>query len=961
MKLAFSSSSRPGGAKIFVLLCLILIPFVTVATDSIAIFTGEVVNPPPQVDATNFLNEGTWDISTPAPFETANTLNYTNEGSMVGSVGWSFGLSPANTGPQGMSASFFNDSPATIQANDGLVANPSDGYANYLVSYLLVSATNIVNKGTLMAGAGGEIVLTGTNVTLARSDLEITPIQGVGSGLGGTNFTPDVATYSLFWANATNTQNLVSSDLWNGTNVSLLSFLVNGNVFNVSSSSSITNVDNFNGLCGASNVLVKSVQFYPAPGSDSTNVAASITNIVYTNLTGTVSMTNIITLNQAVFLNIVDSNITGQVRFSPSLSPTNYGLTVAVRLAATSTNVFTQLPQTSAIYLVDTLVSATNNGLLPDLTFDPYYECSSTVFRPANYGVSRTDSGGYFANGSPGGGLPPANFFYNPNFSNAVVQADYAAYAAYIDNVTADQQAGTIVTNLGGRIIITADNLDLTRAGLSAQGDIMIQANNLIGSTGAVVSCQNLSFNLGSQSGYLNFTNLAGLTTSRLQGNVAVYSYAWTNGLILVLPDYTNTPTTNIVPVEFYAMVVDASSLSSTVPVTVQNLILNSTNMVVSDSVNVDQTLGLNGQSFTLLGAIYLSSPLLDWTYASAPSLLYFTNDGTLYIPNDAHFGDDGPTNYATFVNNDTGTIYAGSQTIDSDVLDLYGIDETAFGPFSATTGSGILNGALIFSAQDIRFAANSLQINQSTLEAAGALGFTVTNSLSDSGSGSGNLFSCENGFNLFSWPAGATGDLLGTTFRTTAVARQSVTHTWAAQDLGATVAGFANNAAIDNLVLIAGGNGGSFQEPQFVFSGTGAHNGLYVNYLDLSHLTNYNFLDGQLVSISPNLTIYFAGASTNPAALDGQFGGHLRYVSGFVNKTAPPGNTTLSGGVYNNNNGAFQFSITSGSGQTNIIQISTNLVNWTSIYTNIGSFMFTDPIATNYPSRFYRVLVPSP
>ncbi|MGD1088590.1 MAG: hypothetical protein ABR955_07665, partial [Verrucomicrobiota bacterium] len=602
MKLAFYSSTLPGGAKIFVLLCLALIPFVAAATQPIAIFTGQIGNPPPQVDATNFLNEGTWDISTPAPFETANTLNYTNEGSMVGSVGWSFGLSPATTGPQGMSASFFNDSPATIQADDGFIANPSDGYADYLVSYLSVSATNIVNKGALSAGAGGEIVLTGSNVTLTSSDVEITPIQGVGSPIGGTNFTPDVSTYSLFWGTnsqdlitsttGTNSQNMISSGLWNGTNVSAFSYLVDGNVFNVPSSSNIpkvNSVDNVNDACGANNVAVESVQFTPAAGSDSTNVAASVTNIVYTNLTGTVSMTNVITVNQAVFLNIEDPNITGQVRFSPSTIPTNTALTVAVRLAMTATNALTQLPQTSAIYLVDRLVSATNSGLIPSSTlYDPYYECSSAVFRPANYTVSRTDSGGYFADGSPGSGLPPANFFYNPNFSNAVVQANYAAYAAYIDDVTSDQQSGTVVTNLGGRIIINADNLDLNRAGLSAQGEIMIQANNLISSTGAVVSCQNLSFNLGSPGGYLNFTNLAALTTSKLQGNIAAYSFVWTNGLTVMLPNYTNTPPmiTNIVPVVFYAMIVDASSLSSTVPVTVQDLILNSSNMVVSDSLS---------------------------------------------------------------------------------------------------------------------------------------------------------------------------------------------------------------------------------------------------------------------------------------------------------------------------------------------------------------------------------------
>ena len=38
----------------------------------------------------------------------------------------------------------------------------------------------------------------------------------------------------------------------------------------------------------------------------------------------------------------------------------------------------------------------------------------------------------------------------------------------------------------------------------------MVHARNLIGSAGATVSCQNLSYNLGSTNGYLDLTNLAG-------------------------------------------------------------------------------------------------------------------------------------------------------------------------------------------------------------------------------------------------------------------------------------------------------------------------------------------------------------------------------------------------------------------------------------------------------------------
>ena len=225
-----------------------------------------------------------------------------------------------------------------------------------------------------------------------------------------------------------------------------------------------------------------------------------------------------------------------------------------------------------------------------------------------------------------------------------------------------------------------------------------------------------------------------------------------------------------------------------------------------------------------------------------------------------------------------------------------------------------------------------------------------MTNSLSDGGASSGNFFSCSNGFNLSIKPL--TGDLHGTTLETIAPTFDVVNHTWAGKDLGATLAGFSNNVAIGHLTLVAGGNGNPIEEPEFNFSGTGVSNGLYVDYLDLSQLGNYNVLDGSLVSISPNLTIYFASASTNPAVLNGQFGGHLVWV-----QAAAVQNFKLSTASYTN--GAFQFSIAGQSGQTNIIQASTNLLNWVPIYTNVGSTNFTDPSATNYPHRFYRDYLP--
>jgi hypothetical protein len=56
--------------------------------------------------------------------------------------------------------------------------------------------------------------------------------------------------------------------------------------------------------------------------------------------------------------------------------------------------------------------------------------------------------------------------------------------------------------------------------------------------------------------------------------------------------------------------------------------------------------------------------------------------------------------------------------------------------------------------------------------------------------------------------------------------------------------------------------------------------------------------------------------------------------------------------------NGLFKFSLVGTPGGSYIIQASTNLVNWIPIYTNISPFIFTDPYATNYRSRFYRALI---
>ena len=44
--------------------------------------------------------------------------------------------------------------------------------------------------------------------------------------------------------------------------------------------------------------------------------------------------------------------------------------------------------------------------------------------------------------------------------------------------------------------------------------------------------------------------------------------------------------------------------------------------------------------------------------------------------------------------------------------------------------------------------------------------------------------------------------------------------------------------------------------------------------------------------------------------------------------------------------------------GSNSTVQVSTNLLTWTPVYTNSGAFAYTDP-KTNAPSRFYCVVMP--
>jgi hypothetical protein len=887
MKQVFKSVSWLGDklAPMFALF-LLATPLVAVAQPSGTYISPPAVTTPPNVNATNFFNSGVWNINTPIglpiPYQTYSTYNYTNSGTMNCSIGWEFDHGPYPSGARGWSANFFNSSIGTISSLDGVVIF---GQEAFTVNYLLISATNIVNQGTLTAGPSGQMTLQGSGVNLSRSGLEITPLVGQGSGTVLTSFfVPDVGIYDEYWRGGTNTFH-VDGYPWSGNEVYQFYYTVGEPCQNY----------------GDITIGPLVPQAYDAytnglnPGILITTNSSGMPNppiTIYTNI-----------VHQAVFAYAGDTNIIPSVRFGPSLGVSNIFLPMAVKLVTYSTNVVTAGLQTSTIYVADNLAAVGTNGLLQEnYVLNPGASCTYPTYRPDSVNVSRIDSTGYYTLGSSGNVSLPlsSTFFYDPlTFSNYLVYGRADVYSALVDNLSEQPPAGYSATNVAGKIAIYAKDLNLNKTRMTAAAEIRISASNLVSSAGASIDCQNLSYTLGSTNGSLNITNLAYQYVHRLNGTVNEWSGLWTNYQVNIYTNYvpdttsTNVPPpfirsdiTNVVEMDLAMTVVDAGALATTLPVTVQNLLLYSTNVVISDVINVGTSLLIDGQSLTILGGLTLSNNLQNWGNLNAPTLLYFTNNGDLEIPQSANFGSDGATNYSVFVNN--GTINSGSQTINTAIYQNGG-SHTVTSGFYLTTQSGKVENGAITSAQDVQFAAVTLKLNNATVTAGDQLYFYVTGSLFDAGGSSSNVLTCSNGFDLAVKPA--TGDLLGTKLETLTPVFAAVDHYWSGLNLGASVNGYTNNAAVGQLVLDEGAGS------EFNFHATGATNAIYVDLLDLSQCPD--FLDPDVLTIDPNFVIYYAAvklpssfvvppnASGIPQEaeeyLNGQLGGHLVWVSGFA------------------------------------------------------------------------------
>ncbi len=834
-------------------LSTIVLPTVSQAVDAFYINSG-VVTTPPNVNATNFVNNGTISIFTTLPFSTSNTENFTNRGAMSGAVGWQLDHAPSGAGVRRAAAVVHNHPQGTITSSDSLG----------LSSQLLIGATNLINEGILSVGELGLMSLRGTNVNLKRGGVQVAPFagQGTAENTNGTVFLPETAIIDNYAGIGTNI--IDTSDI--------LTQVVIGNTTN---------------YLAAGPTAFGTFAFPAIPYVNITNRPPLNLNI--TNSTGQVTNMPLVTnwIVQAAFVSVSSTNVGTRARFYPSVIPTNLFQTIVVEVSTTLNNPVTTLADTLTLYVSDRLASATNLVMSTNNTVQP------RTYKPSAYRVSRVQPI-EFAFGTAPNAVVTNDLLYKPNFTNAFAPARWVGYGFTADKLSGVQPVipGASITNIAGRIEINAGSLNLERTRFRSDGLVTVRGKHLVSSTNANMDAFNLNFDLGSTNGTLRIQSLAKQSVSRFGGDVQLWSGSWSNTQVLIItnnfapdtnvpPNYVVSPITNIINYDYHVMIMNADGVALPTPVTTFGFIARGTNVFLGDSLLITNNFYTDAQKLTIEapgGGISLTGGLPNWAVGNSPNLRYFTNSGNITVQNEARFGYDPVaivTPLTTFVNRSNITaagIYARSAYF-----------ENAGSLSSGTllyvdTVSGRMENGTSDTGGDLNVKASDFKLRNYTNQTAGAVIFSITNTLYDNGSTGPNRVVCGDGFHaqIASGNGKPTsGDLLGTSLETAAPIFASIDHTWPGDDRGVSTSGYSNNMAVGRLVLSVG------FDAELAFYGTGTSNALYVDYLQFAGV-GIDDVDTAIYT-DPNIVIYFADSNLPAEELDGKLGGHLRWVKSYA------------------------------------------------------------------------------
>jgi hypothetical protein len=968
---------------------------------------------PPNITASAFYNSAEFSVSYDTGnikslwlYQSADTLNYTND--VYGyiainnpdlyavNVGMDFDLFTNNANY--MAGTFVNlgtiHCDSVLDSNIVVIVN---GNLYPLANYgeCLVNATNIINPGTIEVGDNGLISLTGENVNLTNSILNVENVA----------YTEDITV--------------------SGTTETIYEFPPNSlNFVSTGAVGLDTNMD-----WDPFDDLYVDYALSSLPDDLLLEPSQAYFDVKTPNA------------GSAIYRSVFVQNLSPNAPYSVYIDPVN-GSSGLPTFDAGAAHVgwagFYQDPATG-LYITNYLY----------LTDDYIYgaETNDQVFAgvPENFTFTTSPT--------PLLVTPTPQGFLNV-FSDVILTNRYAYMNGQIVPTTV-QTNGTLSATPGRIQISASKHLNLANSIISGQNYFSVNCtNNFQGSSGALISSPYADITIGNTNGFLSVSNLLASAIPDWSGTVDAWSTRWlevnTNGA---------APVTN----DFRVLLV-YSQLAPTVAPSVNTITLYATsNLLISDLLNVQQSYWFNAQSLTLTTNGYgngATSPdgelnaffpgvlgATQW-----PNLLNLTNNGAIRGQSEITFGV--PNEFFALVNNsfisDVGTVINATNFVNTGVI------TNAAGNFFAQAQTTTLENSAIYAGGAISLSTGSLLASNTFLQCYN-LSLNPTNQLSDGGPGNGNIWvvgqtnATSGGLVLLNNPG--NGDLRGTTITNICPPpNKTIANVWAGRDFGPSNRGYTNNSALGHLVLDVEG-----ATSLITFSGAGSsNNALYVDCLEVrGALTNgitgstsgseisYDF--SKYLSINTNLVIYFAQAywngysiaeniekastlnvrqtpngnwvGANGAVVNGSgvvtAPGRLRWVptyAGYFSSTNlvidgvtnavnaalagsrdidSNGNGNLNGPIYNNQNPALQFfepqqmnfniTVTNQPLRqrlltwntvpfaTNVVYVTTNLLspNW-QVYSNFLSTNVAGPYypvtvsdpATSAAVRFYKVEV---
>lgn len=813
-------------------------------------------NSPPQIDATVFDNEGSFELFynnlsiKPAIYQTSDTLYFTNgdNGLLVvasplpgtyltnnlvteESIGAGFEFNDKTSFGNQWADTFYNS--GTIRCNSIL----DGGSTLFPLAVCDIFATNVYNPGNIDLGIQSQLQISGSKVDLSRSVLNVEGLQYDYNQIFGPNVLVDNLNVGGFGA--------VGSDTnydWNPGGQPLVFPYDFQYPLTLSPTNAISSEPYILALSNSASYFRIDV--------DPNNAS----NIIY----------------RAIFVQNNSPTAPYNVYINPlGFSTINEfaGLgTLTVEWTGYYTDPATGNSFTNYLYLDDDAVlGASTNAMVYG-------------GQPNNFTL--------FASTTPQfTGIPTNAPGFLPVFANQAITNPYSYMNAQITastvatNATSGGNINGSVTNLIGRIQINAgQELNLNNAEIVGDNYLSIQATNQFdGSQGATIDAPFADINVGVTNGSLAVTNLLESAIPNWSGILQAWSTRW----LVVTNGVTN---------DFRVMLV-YSQLQPISQPWVQNLALRTgtNHLTISDVLNVygsfytdarDLTITTNGTGFGATSTEGQLDTIFSGNLGTGnwPNLSWVTNYGVLgsqgiiVLTNLAPAGTGSP--FGAVVNagiiSDQGMVVWATNFTDGGTI------TNGIGAMSVRSRTTTLTNATIYAGGNVSISAGALTATNVQLQCL-SLTLYPTNFLSDGvpnflGGGAptnGNYWTVGRtngtgglGFALLNNPT--NGDLLGTTITNICPASNKLdANTWAGRDFGAVNAGFTNNAALGHLVLnVAGANS------LITFNGTGASNALYVDALEFQGaLTNgitssYNFTNW--LALNTNITIYFAQAYVN-------------------------------------------------------------------------------------------------